>query len=242
MSQRISFESVPEIGAYATLTNMYALVAASDNTHFVSAFEEVLDVPVVQCTINGIKLVGTQSVGNSKGLLLSSTVTDQELQHIRNTLPEKIRVRRVDERLNALGNVIVCNDHVALVHADAAASTVEAVSDTLGVDVFKYALAENGLVGSYSAMNNTAMLVGSKTTADEISELSELLNLRVIPGTVNRGSDVIRSGVAMNDFVCFVGSKTTSTEILVVDSLFRATGQASLGADEKRAWIDELPI
>jgi translation initiation factor 6 len=38
--------------------------------------------------------------------------------HIRNSLPDEVVVQRVEERLSALGNVIVCNDHVALVHPD----------------------------------------------------------------------------------------------------------------------------
>lgn len=241
MSQRISFETSQEIGAYVRLTNMYALVGAADNIGFISAFEDVLNVPVVRCTINGIKMVGAQSVGNSKGLLLASTTTDQELQHIRNSLPEKIRVRRVEEKLNALGNVVVCNDHSALVHTDMSPETVEIVSDVLGVEVFKYTL-ENGLVGVYSVMNNTAMLCGSKTTAEEVSEMSDILGIKVVPGTVNRGSDVVGSGAVVNDFACFVGNKTTSTEIIILDSLFKTTATAELGHDEKRAWLDALPI
>ena len=56
--------------------------------------------------------------GNSKGLLVPSSTTDTELRHLRNSLPDEVVVQRVEERLSALGNVIVCNDHVALVHAD----------------------------------------------------------------------------------------------------------------------------
>ena len=41
-----------------------------------------------------------------------------ELQEIRNQLPESIRIERVEERLSALGNVIACNDNVALVHPE----------------------------------------------------------------------------------------------------------------------------
>ncbi|EIJ89324.1 translation initiation factor 6 [Nematocida parisii] len=240
MSQRISFESSQEIGTFVRLTNMYALVAATDNTSFVSAFEEALNIPVIQTTINGIRMTGTQSIGNSRGLLVSSSTTDQELQHIRNSLPDKIRVRRIEERLNALGNIILANDNSALIHPDVSPETVELVSDVLGVDLFKYALAENGLVGSYAVMNNTSMLVSSKTTPEEVSELSDLLNVKVLPGTVNKGSDVIGSGVLINDFACFVGSKTTSTEIVVIDGLFKTTPTAVLGDDEKRAWIDAL--
>ncbi|KAI5160363.1 translation initiation factor 6 [Nematocida ausubeli] len=242
MSQRISFESSQEIGAFVRMTNMYALVAATDNTNFVSAFEEVLNIPVIQTTINGIRMAGTQTVGNSKGLLVSSSTTDQELQHLRNSLPDYIRVRRIEERLNALGNIIVCNDNSALVHPDVSSETVDMITDVLGVDVFKYALAENGLVGSYAAMNNTAMLVSSKTSVEEVAELSDLLNVRVVPGTVNKGSDVIGSGLVINDFACFVGSKTTSTEIVVIDGLFKTAPNAVLGDDEKRAWIDALQI
>lgn len=49
---------------------------------------------------------------------MPNNTTDQELQHIRNCLPEAVRIQRVEERLSALGNVIACNDYVALVHPD----------------------------------------------------------------------------------------------------------------------------
>ena len=56
--------------------------------------------------------------GNRHGLLVPSGTTDQELQHIRNSLPDTVKVQRVEERLSALGNVIASNDYVALVHPD----------------------------------------------------------------------------------------------------------------------------
>ena len=57
-------------------------------------------------------------VGNKNGLLVPSTTTDKELQHIRNSLPDGVHIQRIGERLSALGNVIACNDYVALVHPD----------------------------------------------------------------------------------------------------------------------------
>lgn len=57
-------------------------------------------------------------LGNRHGLLVPSSTTDQELQHIRNSLPDSVRIQRVEERLSALGNVTTCNDYVALVHPD----------------------------------------------------------------------------------------------------------------------------
>lgn len=51
-------------------------------------------------------------------MLVPVGTTDQELQHMRNSLPESVKIQRIEERLSALGNVIACNDYVALVHPD----------------------------------------------------------------------------------------------------------------------------
>jgi translation initiation factor 6 len=58
------------------------------------------------------------AVGNRKGLVVPHSTTDLELQHLRNALPDEVKIQRVEERLSALGNVIACNDYVALIHPD----------------------------------------------------------------------------------------------------------------------------
>jgi len=57
-------------------------------------------------------------IANRHGLLVPQTTTDQELQHLRNSLPDSVKIQRVEERLSALGNTIAVNDYVALVHPD----------------------------------------------------------------------------------------------------------------------------
>lgn len=58
------------------------------------------------------------TVGNKNGLLVPSTTSDQELQFLRNALPDDVQLRRIEEKLSALGNCIAVNDYVALVHPD----------------------------------------------------------------------------------------------------------------------------
>lgn len=85
-----------------------------------SVFEDELSeqIPVVHASINGCRIIGRLTVGNKHGLLVPGGTSDVELQHLRNSLPDSVKVQRVEERLSALGNVIACNDYVALVHPD----------------------------------------------------------------------------------------------------------------------------
>ena len=105
MALRIQFENSSEIGCYATLTNSYCLVAQGASENFYSAFEsELVDaIPVVHSSVAGCRIVGNLTVGNRNGLLVPNTTIDQELQHIRNSLPESVKIQRIEEKLNALG-------------------------------------------------------------------------------------------------------------------------------------------
>lgn len=75
-------------------------------------------ISVVHASIAGCRIIGRLTVGNRKGLVVPHSTTDLELQHLRNALPDAVKIQRVEERLSALGNVIACNDYVALVHPD----------------------------------------------------------------------------------------------------------------------------
>lgn len=165
--------------------------------------------------------MGRLTAGNKNGLLVPSTTTDQELQHLRNSLPDKVAVQRVEERLSALGNVIACNDYVALCHPDIDRETEEIIADTLQVEVFRQTVADNVLVGSYCALSNQGGLVHPRTTIQDQDELSALLQIPLVAGTVNRGSDVIGAGCVVNDWSAFAGMDTTSTELSVMESIFK---------------------
>ncbi|XP_017889063.1 eukaryotic translation initiation factor 6 [Ceratina calcarata] len=223
MAVRVQFENNNEIGVFSKLTNSYCLVAIGGSENFYSVFEAELaeTIPVVHASIAGCRIIGRLCVGNKNGLLVPNTTTDTELQHIRNSLPDKVKVQRVEDRLSALGNVIACNDYVALVHPDLDKETEEILADTLNVEVFRQTVASNVLVGSYSVLSNQGGLVHPKTSIQDQDELSSLLQVPLAAGTVNRGSDVIAAGMVVNDWASFCGMDTTSTELSVIESVFK---------------------
>lgn len=222
MAIRAQFENSSEIGVFARLTNAYCLISSGGNDNF-KVIETELDqvIPVVRCSVAGCRVIGRLTVGNKNGLLLPNTTTDSELLHIRNSLPDKVIVQRIEERLSALGNVIACNDYVALCHPDIDRETEEILADVLGVEVFKTSISENVLVGSYSVVSSKGALVHPKTSIEEQAELASILQVPVVAGTVNRGSNVIGAGLVVNDWVAFCGLDTTATEISVIEKIFK---------------------
>jgi translation initiation factor 6 len=223
MALRCQFENSSEVGVFARLTNSYCLVALQGSENFYSAFETELanQIPVIHASIGGTRIIGRVCVGNKHGLLVPSITTDNELQHLRNSLPDGVKVQRVEERLSALGNCIACNDYVALVHTDLDRETEELVADFLQVEVFRATIAQNTLVGSYCVLTNQGGLVHARTPMQDMEELSQLLQIPLTAGTVNRGSDVVGAGLVANDWAAFCGVDTTATEMGVVESIFK---------------------
>ncbi|XP_052902001.1 eukaryotic translation initiation factor 6 [Anopheles moucheti] len=223
MALRAEFENNDDIGVFSKLTNSYCLVAIGGSEAFYSVFEsELADViPVVHTSIAGCRIIGRLSVGNKNGLIVPNSTTDVELQHLRNSLPDAVKIHRVEERLSALGNVIACNDYVALVHPDIDRETEEIIVDTLGVEVYRQTVANNVLVGAYSVLSNQGGLVHPKTPSQELDELASLLQIPLVAGTVNRGCEVLAAGMVVNDWCAFCGTSTTSTELSVVESVFK---------------------
>ena len=244
MATRCQFENNNDIGVFAKLTNAYCLIALGGAENFYSVFEaELADhIPVIKTSVAGTRLVGRLTVGNRNGLLLPNTTSDQELQHIRNCLPDEVVVQRIDERLSALGNCIATNDYVALIHPDVDKETEEIVADVLGVEVFRQTVAGNVLVGSYSSFSNQGGLVHPKTSIEDLDELSSLLQVLLVAGTVNRGSDVIGAGLVVNDWTAFCGMDTTATELSVIESVFklRDAQPSAIVHDMRASLIDAM--
>lgn len=244
MALRVQFENSNDIGVFSKLTNSYCLVAIGGSEAFYSVYESELfeSIPVIHASIAGCRIIGRLTVGNRNGLLVPNSTSDVELQHLRNSLPDAVKIQRVEERLSALGNVIACNDYVALVHPDLDKETEEIIADILNVEVYRQTVADNPLVGSYAVLSNRGGIVHPKTTIQDQDELSSLIQVPLVAGTVNRGSEVLAAGMTVNDWISFVGMNTTATEISVIESVFKLNQSqpSTITTKYRAALIDDM--
>lgn len=102
------------------------------------------------------------------------------------------------------------------------------VADVLGVEVFRQTIADNVLTGSYMSLSNQGGIVHPKTSVQDQDELSSLLQVPLVAGSVNRGSPVVGAGMVVNDWLAVTGMDTTATELSVVESVFRL-GEGAVG-------------
>ncbi|KAK8963939.1 Eukaryotic translation initiation factor 6-2 [Platanthera guangdongensis] len=224
MAIRHQYECCDDIGHFSKLTNAYCLVTNEASENFYSVFEGELagDIPIVKTSLaNTSIIIGLLCAGNKNGLLVPQETNDQEIQHLRNNLPDQVVVKRIEVEPLNLGSCISCNDYIALMHPDLEPEIEELIADVLGVDVFKRTVDGEDYVGNYCVFNSKGGLVTRRTSFKERNELSELLQVPVVAGTVNKGKRIISGGLMVNDSTAFCGLRTTATEISVIESVFK---------------------
>jgi translation initiation factor 6 len=117
------------------------------------------------------------------------------------------------------------------------------IADVLGVEVFRQTIADNVLTGSYMSLSNQGGIVHPKTSIQDQDELSSLLQVPLVAGSVNRGSPVVGAGMVVNDWLAVTGLDTTATELSVVESVFRlgeGMGPGSIGGANKNSIVESF--
>ena len=120
MTNRTNYNKCQEIGAFIKLTNSYCLVSDEASDNFMNTIQSNIgtDMPIIPISIANSSIIGRLCVGNKYGLLVPASITDDEWNMLSESLPAGVDLRKIDDKFSALGNVIVCNDQMALVHPD----------------------------------------------------------------------------------------------------------------------------
>lgn len=146
MSTRCKYQTSSEIGVFSVLTNTYCLIGV-ENTGKSDMFHSILEndlsnkIPFIETTITKTKVIGSMANGNSKGLLVPSFISEDEMKILREFLPDSVKIGKIDGSISALGNCISSNDSIALIHPEFSKENEDIIENVLGVEVFRTTIA-----------------------------------------------------------------------------------------------------
>jgi len=208
---RTDFEGDSNVGAYGIATDRFVFTSSNMSEKSLDVIERTFNLPLVQATVATLDAVGLVSVATSNGILVPYTTGDEELAQLRSA--SEVTVDWLDNKMTALGNIIIANDNGAMCHPDFDFKAKQKISDTLGVEVVPGSLAKLPIVGANTIATNQGAIVHPMATSGEIELLAQLLKVHVEVGTVNRGSPYTSLGVLANADSMIAGTETTGVEL-----------------------------
>ena len=207
----------PNLGLHGLATDRFAII--SDTTADIDEISEVLNVPVFIQKAARTDLTGIFLAANSNAVLVPDILEAKELKNLKEQIKKiskDITVTVIETRHTALGNLIICNDKVALIsplletHADE-------ISEALKVPVSVLSIMDIPIIGSICIATDKGFLVNMHIEKDDFEQLEKKIKVEGDIGTINFGSSFVRCGIIANSNGYLVGNQTTGPEITRID-------------------------
>ena len=202
------------IGVYTLATEKCVIIPKMVPLDKAEKTAEWLKVPLIHTSIGGSLLAGALACGNSNGLLLSQFVREEELQAIKAAFNGNLTV--METKKTAYGNLVLANDHAALVDPRLKEAQTKQIADALGVEVVAGEIAGLPYVGSLAVATNKGVLAHPLLKDEEKKVLEELFKVPVDVGTVNCGIPYVGTGLIANSHAAVAGSLTTGPEMFII--------------------------
>jgi len=208
----------PNVGIFSFANDNIAILPAGLSHKKISSFRDTLGVEPCSVGIADSRLVGIYVTGNSNAILVPYITTDDELKQLRST---GVHIEILREKRTALGNIILCNDHGAIVDPRLQHNTVTALEETLDVPVRPSTIGGLPHVGALATASNKGVLVNPIITDSESKTISSVLGVPVSKGTINSGVPYPKAGLVVNSRGAIVGSHTLGSELITLSSAFQ---------------------
>lgn len=201
------------VGLYILPLDSVVLVGPEVPTNEYSLLEEIFNAKVLPISIAGTSLLGVFLATDGEKLLVPSIIFDHEKEILdKSQIPYLI----VQTNNTCLGNNLAFTKKGLICNPAFEKSAIDSIISFLDVPVHLSDM-ENPVVGSLIAHNSTHGLVSHDLTDVQITFLSKILDLKLMPGTVNMGAPQVSSGIAVNDKGFVIGSFSGGPEIMNAD-------------------------
>jgi translation initiation factor 6 len=170
-----------------------------------------LGTNLIETTIGGSITTGALMCGNNSGIIVSSHITTSEKEKIISKVD--LPVKEIPGPINAIGNVVLANDHGAYVHKSLTDEAISIVEEVLDVPAIRSNIAGIPTVGTAAVVTNNGMLCPPMTTDAEIEQLQTHFNVPAYIGSINYGGPLIGSGLVANIRGYVSGEDTTGPEL-----------------------------
>jgi translation initiation factor 6 len=204
----------PSIGVYSLATERLVIVPKPVPPEIVERMEHWLGAKLIYTTIGGSVLVGCLACANSNGILLPNYIRKEELDAIEPIFKGRIAI--METRKTAYGNLVLANDHGAIVDPRFKESDIKQVTETLGVEVARSEVAGLPYVGKLAVATNKGVLAHPLLKDSERKLLEDFLKVPVDVGTINCGIPYVGTGLIGNSHAVIAGSMTTGPEMFII--------------------------
>jgi translation initiation factor 6 len=199
----------PYIGVFCAANDDFAIIPKGLSKKDIGKIEKVLDVKTIQLSIAGSRLIGSLLALNSHGAVVNNFTETSELL----ILEKYTNVTVLEEKLNAIGNNVLTNNHGALVHKQFSKNSLKQIEDTLDVEVLKGTIAGLRTIGTAAAITNQGGLCHPKVKNEELEFLNSFFKVEIIIGTANYGTPLVGACILANSKGAVTGTTTTGIEL-----------------------------
>ena len=209
----------PEIGVYLALNNQYFIHPPKIQPKWLDHVKRINPEAIsIETFIGGTAVTGSLVAMNSFGMVVPSTIKDDELEILKNAMKSDFQITVVESEHNAFGNLILCNDHGAII-SSRLVDAQEAIAAALKVPVKVLDFAGTDLPGSCGLANNKGVVVHPMITDGDAEIIADFLKVEIDVSTVNTGIPYPNSGVIVNDFGGIFGQSCTGPEMQRINEI-----------------------
>ena len=214
MLKRVDIVGNPNVGVFITATDNFAIVPYNLLDERVDIIKETLEVEVIKSSISGSSLIGSLSVANSNGIVVSPHVLDREVKQFKDM---GLNVATIPGQYTAVGNIVAANDNGAIASPFLEDEAIQVLEETLDVDVKASHIVGSDIIGSLIKVTNKGFLMSPNALQSEVNFAREVFGVEGDIGTVGRGIPLVGACIIGNSDGAIVAKDSTGPEMSRVE-------------------------